>query len=204
MKFIFKIPKLPKNKTFLQHIDSDEYPYLDSGDKNTYRLFQLIMEMFNFKLSVRRATAWGVLSSNGTWKGIIGMLSREEVDFGIPAYRWANERYGLFEQTTQSFYVQYIFVFLHPKSIDVTRVYLSPFNNLVWCLIGLTSLGISYGLRRTFLVENQYEINEIRNDCSHSNSILMVFGYLFQQGKKSHRKFVVYPGVYRFFFQCLV
>lgn len=79
---------------------------MDSGDKNNYRLYQLMMDMFNFKLFVHRASVWGILSPNGTWKGVIGMLSRNEVDLAVPAFRWANERYGVFEQTTHSYHIQ--------------------------------------------------------------------------------------------------
>lgn len=87
-------------------MDSDEFPFMDSGDKNNYRLFQLLKDMFNFNLIVHRASVWGILSPNGTWKGVIGMLSKDEVDLAIPAFRWANERYGAFEQTTHTYHIQ--------------------------------------------------------------------------------------------------
>lgn len=87
-------------------MESDEYPFLDSGDKHNHRLFALIKDMFNFKLLVYRASVWGMLSSNGTWKGVIDMLSKNEVDLAVPTFRWANERYGVFEQTTHTYHIQ--------------------------------------------------------------------------------------------------
>lgn len=87
-------------------MESDEFPFLDSGDKNNYRLFRLMKEMFNFNLIVHRAHVWGILQPNRTWKGIIGMLQRDEVDLGMPAFRWADERYGFYEQTTHTYLIQ--------------------------------------------------------------------------------------------------
>lgn len=75
-------------------------------ERNNYRLFQLMMNMYNFTLLTHRALIWGAVSPNGTWKGGIGMLSRDEVDVCTSALRWANERYGIFEQTTHTYYVQ--------------------------------------------------------------------------------------------------
>lgn len=97
---------MPKNKTFMEHLESDEFPFIDSGDKNNFRLLELIKNMFNFNFVVHRASVWGILSPNGTWKGVIGMLSRDEIDFGVPAFRWANERYSAFEHTTHSYHIQ--------------------------------------------------------------------------------------------------
>lgn len=97
---------MPKNKTFFEHLESDEFPYIDSGDKNNYRLLELIKDMFNFNIIVHRAPVWGILSPNGTWKGVIGMLSRNEIDFSVPAFRWANERYSAFEHTTHTYHIQ--------------------------------------------------------------------------------------------------
>lgn len=97
---------MPKNKTFIEHLESDEFPFIDSGDKNNFRLFELIKEKYNFNLIAHRAAVWGILNPNGTWKGIIGMLQRNEIDFGVPAFRWAEERYSVMEHTTHTYQIQ--------------------------------------------------------------------------------------------------
>lgn len=79
---------------------------MDSGDKMGYRLFKLIKKMFNFNFIVHRAHVWGILRPNGTWKGVIDMLARDEIDFAMPTFRWANERYSAFEHTTNIYQIQ--------------------------------------------------------------------------------------------------
>lgn len=76
----------------------------DSIDRFNYHLFKLIMEMYNFKLFVRRSNIWGVKMSNGSWRGSIGMLNRSKVDIMISGVRWDNERYGAFDQTTNTYF----------------------------------------------------------------------------------------------------
>lgn len=50
--------------------------------KSNQRVFQILSEMFNFKMSIRRATVWGRLR-NKTWNGVVGLLNRSEIDFAI-------------------------------------------------------------------------------------------------------------------------
>lgn len=68
------------------------------------------MQMYNFKLTVRRAKIWGHLQSDGYWQGAVGLINRSEVDICISGLRWEEERYGAFDQTTNSFYVQLVIV----------------------------------------------------------------------------------------------
>lgn len=75
-------------------------------NRNMYRLFQLMSEMYNFKMAIRRTKIWGFLQPNGTWIGAIGLLNRSEVDICISGFRWENERYGAYDQTTDGYYVQ--------------------------------------------------------------------------------------------------
>lgn len=74
-------------------------------------------------------------------------------------------------------------MFLHPKSVDTSRVYLSPFNGFVWCLIIAISIVFSCAIRETLRTENQMHFNKNENEYSYSNSILMVFGFILQQGE---------------------
>lgn len=76
-------------------------------------------------------------------------------------------------------------MFLHPKSVDSSRIYLSPFNGFVWFLIVSIGLVISCAIRQTIWAENRMlnnKIGKIENECSYSNAILMVFGIIVQQG----------------------
>ncbi|KAJ6639576.1 hypothetical protein Bhyg_12323, partial [Pseudolycoriella hygida] len=77
------IPKLPPNKTFIEHIDSDDYPYFDNMSKSNYRVFQILMEWLNFSMVIRRSRNWGSLTSDGSWNGVVGLLNRTEIDISV-------------------------------------------------------------------------------------------------------------------------
>lgn len=65
-------------------------------------------------------------------------------------------------------------------------MFISPFEPIVWLVIVLVALVIVFGIHQAFTMENksvvQNHLDEIGNDCSYSNCIIIVFGYLFQQG----------------------
>lgn len=64
------------------------------------------MEMFNFKMKILRVRNWGGLNSDGAWIGLVGLLNSSEIDVSISGVRWDVDRYGVFDATTDSFYVQ--------------------------------------------------------------------------------------------------
>lgn len=74
-----------------------------------YRLFTIMMDMYNFNTHIRVSNIWGLLDSNRRWHGAIGMLNRSEVDLCITALRWDNKRYTAFEQTAHASHFQYNF-----------------------------------------------------------------------------------------------
>lgn len=71
-----------------------------------YSLFVLMMEMFNFRVNLRLAHLWGMKDANGKWHGAVGALNRSQVDFCVTGLRWANERYGVYEQTAAAYHAQ--------------------------------------------------------------------------------------------------
>lgn len=74
------------------------------------------------------------------------------------------------------------FIFRHPKSVNAANVFLSPFDSMVWyATIGLCLLS-GFIVRTTYLLEKQLvDSHGELNEDSHSNSMLMVFGFIFQQ-----------------------
>lgn len=78
---------------------------MDNMSKSNYRVFQILMQMYNFSMVIRRAKVWGALV-NGSWNGVVGLLNRTEIDIAVSGLRWESDRYGVFDQTTNSFYVE--------------------------------------------------------------------------------------------------
>lgn len=103
---VISLNNVPNHTTFLEHINSNKFTHLDSMNRMAYRLFLIMMDMYNFTMNLRVSDIWGSLDSEGRWHGAIGLLNRSEVDLAISAFRWTNVRYGAFEHTTHSYHVQ--------------------------------------------------------------------------------------------------
>lgn len=141
--------------------------------------------MYNFKIFLQRTHFWGYIKS-GRWHGAVGMLNRKEVDVCVSGLRWEDECYGVFEPTTNSYALHLKFIFRHPKSNN-TNIFTSPFDKKVWITIALICFTCSYILTQIFAAENHRKVRKFigersTNEDSWSNSLLIVFGILFQQG----------------------
>ncbi|KAG4075434.1 hypothetical protein HA402_015087 [Bradysia odoriphaga] len=169
---------IPNNQTFMEHLESNEFPQINSLDRSTYKLFKLMMEMHNFKVLIHRTDHWVTVDSMGHWTGTLGMVQRGEVDFAITGARHQDDRYGQVDATANSYYIQLKFLFQHPKSVTSSNVFLSPLNEVVWIVLVLFGLFTAFSLRQSFLLENKRQCT----DYTYSNSLLIVFGMLFQQG----------------------
>lgn len=145
-----------------------------------------MQQMFNFKIFLQRANSWGNLQ-NGRWQGAIGMINRQEVDICESGFGWKNEHYDAFQATTNSYATRAKFIFRHPKLLNSYTVFTEPFKKIVWISICLVCIASAYFLRHIFTAENHRKVkvyfgNQSINDDSWSNSLLLVFGILFQQG----------------------
>lgn len=145
-----------------------------------------MQQMFNFTIFLQRANSLGDLK-NERWQGAIGMINRQEVDICESGFRWKNEHYTAFEATTNSYATRIKFIFRHPKLVDSTTVFIEPFKTAVWISILIVCIASSFFLRHIFTAENHEKVkvnfeNQSINDDSWSNSFLLVFGIIFQQG----------------------
>lgn len=111
----FKLRNVPKNISYLEHLRSNDLGYINSASRTNYRLFTLIMDKHNFKISIRVAESWAALDSSGIWHGAIELVNRSEVDFCLTPLRWENDRYGLVEHTTHTYYARYNFFCITDK-----------------------------------------------------------------------------------------
>lgn len=184
--FLLQIPKTPNNESFLDHLESVDSAHINTVTRFNYRLFQIMQQMYNFKIFLQRANSWGDLK-NGRWQGAIGIINRQEVDIGESGFQWKNEHYDAFEATTNSYAARAKFIFRHPKLLNAFTVFTEPFKKIVWISICLVCIGSAYFLRHIFTAENHRKVkiyfgNQSINDDSWSNSLLLVFGILFQQG----------------------
>lgn len=76
-----------------------------------------------------------------------------------------------------------LFIFRHPRTIDASMFFLSPFDWVVWSLIVTFAFTTSVLTRYFFQMENRFSMNmSPGNESNYSNSFLMVFGIFLQQG----------------------
>lgn len=80
-----------------------------------------------------------------------------------------------------------MFIFRHPKKVDATNVFLTPFDTLVWSLIIALGVVASVAVKQFFSMEQNFGkivhcLGNKKNESSFGDSFLMVFGYFFQQG----------------------
>ncbi len=79
------------------------------------------------------------------------------------------------------------FIFRHPKSIDAVNVFLLPFQNMVWyamiglCLVSAFIVRVTCSLEKELAKKSKMRTVLQHSDSSYSNSLLMVFGFVFQQ-----------------------
>lgn len=79
------------------------------------------------------------------------------------------------------------FIFRHPKSINAANVFLLPFESMVWyatislCLLSAFVVRVTFSLEKQLSTEKKDKNQEELNEESNSNSMLMVFGFIFQQ-----------------------
>lgn len=185
---LMQLTDILPNHSMQEHLDSSADAFRDSMNRMSYRLFQMMAERHNFSIFYKRSNKWGY-TVNGSWIGVIGLMVRREVDFAVTPLRWSPERYGWYEPTSNMYDAHVMFIFRHPKSsINASNIFLVPFSRTVWICIVLVGITFSIALRHIFMVEkhrtSSVRLTTDQIDTTYSNTMLLVFGTLFQQGFK--------------------
>lgn len=107
----------------------------------------------------------GTNSSNG----VVGKLQQNLIDLGFSPMAVTKERLAVFDQTVPIATVRITIIFRHPKSGGTRNLFLQPFDNQVWTLIGAVLL-VSTGILSVILYVKQ------RKSRFHCKYTLIVFG----------------------------
>ncbi|XP_053954937.1 uncharacterized protein LOC128861075 [Anastrepha ludens] len=129
------------------HTDSLEHyittPYdahLDSMNRFNFALLSNVRDLFNFSFVLSKTASWGYLK-NGKFDGMIGALVRKQTDIGGSPIFFRIERAKVIDYTTRTWVARPCFIFRHPPSTTKDRiVFLQPFSNTVWILLGLCGI----------------------------------------------------------------
>ncbi|XP_038117047.1 uncharacterized protein LOC6042858 [Culex quinquefasciatus] len=131
MTVVTQRPGIP----FEVYLATPNNTHLDSVHRYNFGLMSYIRDYFNFSFIMRRTKSWGYLR-NGTFDGMIGALSRREVDLGGSPMFFRQERHRVVSYTTRSFMERPCFIFRHPKRQSTMRnPFLLPFETVIWYLM---------------------------------------------------------------------
>ncbi|XP_049314438.1 uncharacterized protein LOC105224490 [Bactrocera dorsalis] len=159
-----------KNHTdTLEHYLTAHYDtHLDSMNRFNFALLSNVRDLFNFSFVMSKTASWGYLK-NGKFDGMIGALVRKQADIGGSPIFFRSERAKVIDYTTRTWVARPCFIFRHPPSTKKDRiVFLQPFSNMVWILLGLCGIFTICLLWLLTSVERRLEAVGVVKQLGHS------------------------------------
>nr|QKN21506.1 ionotropic receptor [Zeugodacus tau] len=159
-----------KNHTdTLEHYLTTHYDtHVDSMNRFNFALLSNVRDLFNFSFVLSKTASWGYLK-NGKFDGMIGALVRKQADIGGSPIFFRIERAKVIDYTTRTWVARPCFIFRHPPSTKKDRiVFLQPFSNMVWILLGLCGIFTICLLWLLTSVERRLEAVGVVEQLGHS------------------------------------
>ena len=111
-------------------------------------VIQIFAQYLNmsYGIVVPKGGAWGGVDENGTWKGLVGQLSRREVDFVIAPLTVSSIRKSVMDYADQNLEVAYVGGFYRKPeyTIDTLAILTRPFRLMVWIAVLLGLVGYTF------------------------------------------------------------
>ncbi|XP_035787889.1 uncharacterized protein LOC118464557 [Anopheles albimanus] len=155
------------HQPFEAYLTTPTNTQLDSVHRYNYGLMSMLKDFYNFTFINRRTKSWGYLR-NGTFDGMIGALSRREVDLGGSPMYFRQERHRVVSYTTRTFIERPCFIFRHPaRQAAVKNPFLLPFELIIWYLMLACGATLTIMLCISFYCEDEAGIlNRPSSDAS--------------------------------------
>uniref|UniRef100_A0A182FEP4 Ionotropic receptor 75a N-terminal domain-containing protein n=1 Tax=Anopheles albimanus TaxID=7167 RepID=A0A182FEP4_ANOAL len=143
------------HQPFEAYLTTPTNTQLDSVHRYNYGLMSMLKDFYNFTFINRRTKSWGYLR-NGTFDGMIGALSRREVDLGGSPMYFRQERHRVVSYTTRTFIERPCFIFRHPaRQAAVKNPFLLPFELIIWYLMLACGATLTIMLCISFYCEDE-------------------------------------------------
>ena len=167
------------------HIGTKVLPgYIDLNNNGVFSgmFIELLQDLalhlnFTYDVSLSKDNQWGLMLPNGTWNGLIGELSRREIDFAIAPLARNQYRDQVMDFSDHNLFPYYVagIYKLPPRNITSLSLYLQPFEWSVYvCLfVAVSSASILFSLKARF--HNSMKSNQ----PSSENRVLLFIRYLF-------------------------
>ncbi|XP_071548114.1 glutamate receptor-like [Panulirus ornatus] len=139
-------------------------------------LLNILAELMDFDYELVRPSDghWGTLLPNGSWSGMIGMVQREEVEFGLGPFTMTPERQAVCEFSESVHSDNQALMMVRPGLESDIAGFLKPFTTEVWLLILLCTVSISCAM--TIIVWAESKVFHTLT----SNIITKVFDWVLQ------------------------
>ncbi|XP_014223725.1 glutamate receptor U1-like [Trichogramma pretiosum] len=170
------------NPDTLNHLTDYRDVHVDTITKSNYFWLNHLASAMNATLAYNVVNSWGYRDkSNGSWSGMMGHLSRKEIDIGgtcmfLTADRMDNVTYIPLATPTRL-----AFIFRQPPLSFVSNLFTLPFRRSVWIAIGILLSVIVLML----LLASRWEWLTKQTHASEptlSDNLLLVIGAVAQQG----------------------
>ncbi|KAH8335560.1 hypothetical protein KR074_005992 [Drosophila pseudoananassae] len=120
-----------------------DYVHLQQFDpmsRKTYQFFQLITEMFNFRLEMIFTDKWGEMLQDGSWSGVMGHVTSGAADFAVCPMRFVLDRVDYVHYSPVLHTQPIHFLFRHPRRNHIRNIFFEPLSNQVWwCVLVLVT-----------------------------------------------------------------
>lgn len=124
-------------------IDDVKMRHIETYARGHWPLVMNMMQALNFRLNMWQIDNYGWDMGNGTFSGIMGLLQRREVEFGITASFMRPERITLIDRTAETLPFKSRIFFRQPPLPTVTNIFILPFSRGVWlCVLAFIGLSI--------------------------------------------------------------
>ncbi|XP_025161208.1 uncharacterized protein LOC105192153 [Harpegnathos saltator] len=178
------------NPDSLNHLTDHVNKFIDPVTKANYIWILHLTERMNATVSFNITNTWGYQSENGSWKGIVGMLQRREIDFG-PSMLVVVDRMDVVQYIHLFTRTSCCFVFRRPLLSTMKNIFILPFERNVWkaiavflllvfCLLYLSMRWEYY--RDTSKKSASYRSQLNYGEPTISDDLLVLLGAFAQQG----------------------
>ncbi|KAH0552744.1 hypothetical protein KQX54_014654 [Cotesia glomerata] len=180
------------NPDTLNHLTDYKDKRIDAVTKANYIWMMHLVNRINATVTYTWRNTWGYQDQNGTWSGMIGLLDRNEIDFGGTATFLIKQRIGVIEYLHLYTPVGSKFVFRKPPLSYVSNLFTLPFGRTVWyaiavmtCVIcGFLYITLKWEWKKTLesSEENTRHPDDLQKDPSLSDDLLILSSAILQQG----------------------
>ncbi|XP_061395061.1 glutamate receptor 1-like [Musca vetustissima] len=144
------------NMTMSEYLnDNKHYLQNDFMQRKTYQLMAITQDVYNYSFQLHIKDGWGIFN-NGTWTGVIGLMTNKDVEFSLSPLRYMIDRLHVVSYTPVVHVELVRFLLRHPKRTSIRNIFFEPLAvNVWWCVLALIIItGILLGIH----IHTEYQL----------------------------------------------